>query len=318
MMVRVLVAVLFGVGVLGCSEAKKEPEPPPQPVAELTPPEVQALEHTPGSTPPLADASEPAAAPGSGLAGAPGPSPAYGPVNAPVRVYVLTDFQCPVCRRIVEPVKYLARRYPQDVRVVLKHNALVTHNRAAGAAAASLAAFRQGKFWAYSDRLFANPGGLDEDSLVTHGQALGLDAERFKKDMADPAIVDQVKYENALAGSVELASTPSFIVNGSKHMGWGSYRGLKSAVDKELARAKQIAAGGVPPERVAYEATRQSGPERRSHRRRPVPDDEVAAAAAATRSRTTMHIASSALTPKTRFVGLPPPSVRTGRVTPLS
>ena len=43
-------------------------------------------------------------------------------------------------------------------------------------------------------------------------------------------------------------------------MGWGSYNGLKNAVDKELARAKQIAAGGVPPERVAYEATRQSGP----------------------------------------------------------
>jgi hypothetical protein len=116
------------------------------------------------------------------------------------------------------------------------------------------------EFWAYSDRLFANPGSFDDDGLVTNGQALGLDAERFKKDMADPAVAAQVKYENALAGKFELQSTPGFMINGTKQMGWGSYMGLKSAVEKELARAKQIAAGGVAPDRVAYEATKQSGP----------------------------------------------------------
>src|SRR6185369_7655646 len=96
----------------------------------------------------------PAPAPVEGLDGAPGPSPAYGPAAAPVYVFVLTDFQCPVCRRAVEPLKYLARRYPNDVRLVVKQNALVSHNRAAAAAAASIAAFRQGKYWAFADRLF--------------------------------------------------------------------------------------------------------------------------------------------------------------------
>jgi hypothetical protein len=78
--------------------------------------------------------------------------------------------------------------------------------------------------------------------------------------MTDPAVVAQVVYENALAASFDLGSTPGFVVNGTSQMGWGSYMGLKQAVDRELARAKEIAAGGVPPERVAYEATRQSGP----------------------------------------------------------
>ena len=259
MMLRVAGLVIFVVSMVACSESKKEPEPPPAPVAELSNEETIALEHTPGSTPAFPDATEPAPAPVAGLGGAPGPSPAYGPVNAPVRVWVLTDFQCPVCRRTVEPIKYLARRYPTDVRVIFKQNALKMHVRAAPAAAASIAAFRQGKFWAYSDRLFER-SGLDDESLVTHAQALGMDAERFRKDMADPAVVGQVEYEAALATSLELGSTPGFIVNGTSQMGWGSYMGLKQAVDRELARAKQIAAGGVPPERVAYEATRQSGP----------------------------------------------------------
>jgi len=35
---------------------------------------------------------------------------------------------------------------------------------------------------------------------------------------------------------------------------------LESLVKRELARARAIAAGGVPANRVAYEATRQSGP----------------------------------------------------------
>jgi len=259
MTLRHLAFVLLAAAAIACSEAKKE-DPPPPPVSELSMQETLALEGTPGSTPPLTDATEPAPAPVEGLDGAPGPSPAYGPVTAPVYVFVLTDFQCPVCRRAVEPLKYLARRYPNEVRLVVKQNALVSHGRAAAAAAASIAAFRQGKYWAYADRLFESGSGLDDDGLVTHAQALGLDAERFKKDMADPATIAQVKYENALANKLELASTPGFIVNGTKQMGWGSYMGIKGTVDKELERTKKIAEGGVAPDRVAYEATKQSGP----------------------------------------------------------
>lgn len=259
MTLRSIGFVLLLALIVACSKAtEKEAEPPP-PVAELSNQELLALEQTPGSTPPLSDATDPAPAAVAGLEGAPGPSPAYGPINAPVRVWVLTDFQCPVCKRSVEPVKYLARRYPKDVRVILKQNALKMHARAAPSAVASVAAFRQGKFWAYYDRLY-DRSGLDDDALVTHGQALGLDAEQFKKDMADPAVVGQVAYESALAASIDLGSTPAFIVNGTTQKGWGSYLGLQQAVDRELARAKEIAASGVPPERVAYEATRQSGP----------------------------------------------------------
>jgi protein-disulfide isomerase len=257
---RPFALVLLLATAIACSESKKKEEPPPPPVAELNMQETIALEANPGSTPPLTDATVPAPAPMEGLEGAPGPSPAYGPASAPVYVFVLTDFQCPVCRRAVEPLKYLARRYPNDVRLVVKQNALVTHGRAAAAAAAALAAFRQGKYWAYEDRLYSNPGSLDDEGLVTNAQALGLDAERFRKDLADPALAAQVKYENALANKLDLASTPGFIINGTKQMGWGSYMGIKSTVEKELARAKQIAAGGVAPDRVAYEATKQSGP----------------------------------------------------------
>jgi protein-disulfide isomerase len=227
----------------------------------LTPRELIGLERTPGKTPPLAQAVEPAPQPVAKLGGTPGVSPAYGPEDAPVRIFLFTDFQCPVCPRLVEPIKHLARAYPNDVRIVVKENPLKIHNRAARLAAASLAAFRQGKFWEFHDRVFANTGRFGDQDLLSHAQALGLEVTRFQRDMDDEAVTEQVKYESELAASIDLGSTPGMIVNGTRQMGWGSYMSLEFVVKRELERARKIAKGGVPASRVAYEATRQSGPD---------------------------------------------------------
>jgi len=254
----------------GCSGSVKKPVTAPivatttttsaATTPDLTREELNALETAPGSTPPLAQAVEPASAPVAGLGGTPGPSPAYGPEDALVRIYIFTDFQCPVCPRAVEPLKHIARVYPKDVRIVLKENALAIHSRAARLAAASLAAFRQGKFWQFHDRLFANPGKRDDQDLIAHAQALGLDVARFQRDMDDEAVTEQIKYESGLASSIDLAPTPGLVFNGTRQVGWGNYSDIENHVKRELERARKIAEGGVPAGRVAYEATRQSGP----------------------------------------------------------
>ena len=221
---------------------------------------VDRLERKAGSTPPLAHNVDPAPARVAGLVGTPGASPGFGPENAPVRIFLFTDFQCGVCPRVVEPLKHLARAYPDDVRIVLKQNALATHGRAARLAAASLAAFRQSKFWEFHDRLFASPARNSEQDLVAIAQAIGLDVARFQSDMDDEAATEQVKYESALAVSIGLIGTPGLVVNGRLEKGWGSYRGLERVAKLEIARAREVALRGVPAGRVAYEATRQSGP----------------------------------------------------------
>jgi protein-disulfide isomerase len=246
---------------IGCSGA---PEPPPPTTTttthEATAQELIALENQVGTTDPLPHGVEDAPAPVAGIGGVPGPSPAFGPKTAPVWVFVFTDFQCPVCRRVVEPMKRLVRSHPNDVRMVLKQNALKMHPRAARLAAASIAAFRQGKFWEFYDRAFANQSQNDDQSLIAHAQALGLDVARFQADLDDQAVTSQVQYEAELSASLGLASTPGFLVNGTEQSGWGSYMGIDGIVNRELERAKKIAASGVPADRVAYEATKQSGP----------------------------------------------------------
>jgi len=229
----------------------------PSPQA-LSADEMKALEGSPASTPPLVDAIAPPTVAVDGLEGVPGPSPAFGPPDAAVRVYVFTDFQCPVCRRTVEPLKLLARNRSNDVRVIVKHSALPHHDQAALAADASLAAFRQGNFWAYHDQLFLRQR-LDEPSLLATATAIDLDATQLIHDMEDESVTAQVVYETAVASRFRLTSTPTFVVNGHVQRGWASYHGLAAVVDRELERARRIAAEGVPAPQVAYEATKRSG-----------------------------------------------------------
>ena len=81
-------------------------------------------------------------------------SPSMGALDAKVTIIESSDFQCPFCGRVVPTMKQLLEQYPDDVRVVFKHNPLSFHKRALPAAKASMAAHAQGKFWEYHDKLF--------------------------------------------------------------------------------------------------------------------------------------------------------------------
>lgn len=229
--------------------------------APLTADELKELERRPGATPALKQHELPVPAAVAGFAGAPGASPASGPDDALVKVVVFSDFQCPVCRRAAEPVKQLEREFGADVQVIWKHNALPSHRNAEGAAIAAIAAQRQGKFWELHDLLFENQRRLEAADLEAYATQLGLDLERFRKDLADPVAKAQVDYERALAESLEARGTPSFFVNGHKSVGWGSYFGIRAQVARAINKAKQKVAAGTPRSDVARLETAASGDE---------------------------------------------------------
>lgn len=216
--------------------------------------EIIELESSPGATPPLPVQS---VAPGPhhpGLEGAPGPSPAAGLPDAPVHIYLFTDFQCPACRRSVEPLKILVRNRP-EVRVVFKHNALEMHPRSGPAAAAAIAADRQGRFSEYYDALYASSRLRDSD-LVALAQELGLDMDRFERDRIDPAVLDQIRYETSMSQALELANTPTLFINGVKMPGWASYGAVETFVDRALKRNQALREQGVPDDELVERATR--------------------------------------------------------------
>jgi protein-disulfide isomerase len=182
--------------------------------------------------------------------------PALGPVPAKVVVVVFSDFQCPVCRRCADATNQIAEEFPGDVRVEFWQHALSSHGSAENAAVASLAAQRQGQFWEYHDEVFRNQSALDRASLSRYAETLGLNLEKFDKDYDDPTLRERVRAEGAFAERFAATSTPAFMVNGKLHVGWGSWSGFRSEVERELVEAEKLEGQGMAPETVAGQRAR--------------------------------------------------------------
>jgi protein-disulfide isomerase len=109
------VALAAWVLALACDEMPGTPAASAaETVAQMSmpAPDPKTLESSPASTPALEETVAPATPPVKGNPGEAGPSPAAGRLDAPVRVYVFTDYQCPVCRRAVEPLSCWCARIP--------------------------------------------------------------------------------------------------------------------------------------------------------------------------------------------------------------
>ncbi len=177
--------------------------------------------------------------------------PALGPQPAKVLVIVLSDFQCPACRRAADATQQIAEEFPGEVRVEFWQNPLVSHPNAENAAVASLAAQRQGKFWEYHDELFRNQAAIATAKLHLYAERIGLDRARFENDYAAPELRTRVRREAAAAGRLGARSTPSFMVNGRLRTGWGSWIGFRGDVERELNESRKLEAQGTPASRVS-------------------------------------------------------------------
>lgn len=145
--------------------------------------------------------------------------PSRGPATAPVTIVMFADFQCPYCSRGADAVEEVRKRHGNEVRVIFKDYPLGFHEEALPSALAARCAGEQGKFWEMHDRLFEHQKDLGEDKLTEHAAAVGLDAERFKACMADPATVERVKRDTARGDALKIRGTPSWYINGLAYVG---------------------------------------------------------------------------------------------------
>ncbi|MDY7227306.1 DsbA family protein [Hyalangium rubrum] len=171
-----------------------------------------------------------------------GTAPVKGAADAPVTLVAFSDFQCPFCSRAAVTVRQLEDEYKGKLRVAFKHQPLANHENARPAAAASLAAHEQGKFWEFHDRLFANQMSLDRASLDRYAQELGLDMAKYKAAMDSNKFEAQIAADSAQGTQIGAAGTPTFFVNGRKITGAKPIEVFRKMIDEELRRAGVAAA----------------------------------------------------------------------------
>jgi len=143
-----------------------------------------------------------------------GDSPSKGPDNAPITIVEFSDFECPFCARGKESIDAVKEQFGDKVRVVFKNMPLAFHKNAEPAAAAALAAGEQGKFWEMRELLFENQRSLNEELFVSKAKELGLNVDKFKKDMKSDSVKKQIEADKAEAERLGVRGTPNFFVNG--------------------------------------------------------------------------------------------------------
>jgi protein-disulfide isomerase len=168
-----------------------------------------------------------------------GPVPSFGNESAEVTLVEFSDFECPFCANAANVIHRLRDEYASKVRFLFREYPLPNHAHARGAAEAALAAFEQGKFWEYHDRLFQNQQSLDRAGLEAHAAALGLDLPRFGLTRDQSRTAERVDADIALGDKVQVPGTPTMFVNGQNVVDPADYLAIKRVIDVALTAAEK-------------------------------------------------------------------------------
>ena len=110
------------------------------------------------------------------------------------------------------------------------------HKDAPPAHQASVAAQKQGKFWEFHDKLFANQKNLKFEAFKQHAEEIGLDVARWEKDFLDIGNKKVVDADSAEAASMGITGTPGFFVNGRFLRGAKPFEEFAKLINEELQK----------------------------------------------------------------------------------
>jgi protein-disulfide isomerase len=175
--------------------------------------------------------------------------PWKGNPDAKVAIVEFADFECGYCKRASSQLRRLYEAYGDRIVFVYKHfpmdpacNPGVNNRRhgdACNAAAASVCAQDQGKFWQFHDIAFKNQHELDPDDLELYAKTVGLDLEKFRSCVRDEKTLARVKESAADGAEIESHGTPRIWINGRLYRAGASAEQMASEIARALNEAPQ-------------------------------------------------------------------------------
>jgi protein-disulfide isomerase len=155
--------------------------------------------------------------------GRPGAEPPHirGPANAPVELEEFGDFECLPCFRLWPAMKNIEKDYAKSLSVTFRQHPLAQHHHAREAARASEAAGLQDRFWEMHDLLYLRRANWVQAEDVraffnTCASELGLDLERFTKDIDGEDVARRIAADEDRGASLGIDRTPVVFINGKK------------------------------------------------------------------------------------------------------
>ena len=153
-------------------------------------------------------------------------SQTLGDDTAKVYLVEFMDPACETCAAFSPFVKQMLGAFPGQIKLVLRYAPF--HQGADYFVKILEAARKQGKYWETLDVMYksqpywASHHNPQPEKIWQFLPAAGLDMERIRKDMSDPAIAKLIEQDLADAKTLAVRKTPGFFVNGKPLQTFGS------------------------------------------------------------------------------------------------
>jgi protein-disulfide isomerase len=162
-------------------------------------------------------------------------APSKGSPSGRVTIVEFADFECPHCNQAQALMHTLVTEYPKDIALYFKHFPL-SGNNALNAALGSSAAQNQGKFWQFTDKVWASSERLTPAVLESIAKEIGLDFARWYSEVGSDEVRTRVQQDRAEARSLGIHRTPAVFINGRRYPYELDLPGLRDWIDEELGR----------------------------------------------------------------------------------
>ena len=160
--------------------------------------------------------------------------------DASVVLVEYSDFQCPACASYFPVMTALEQAYGDKLKIVYRNYPLTQlHPHAQLAAQAAEAAGLQGQFFAMHDLLFGNQKTWSAEAdptntFIAYAEALKLDVARFTTDLTSDGVKDSIREDVLGRTRANVASTPTFFLNGFKIENPQGLDPFKAVIDAAL------------------------------------------------------------------------------------
>jgi protein-disulfide isomerase len=163
-------------------------------------------------------------------------APMKGSAGAKVTLVEFADYECPHCKRLQPVLRQIVDEFHGDVKVYFKHYPLPQHTNARLAAEAAVAADKQGKFWAFQDKIWDHQDELSPAEIEKLAKESGLDVAKFRQDLASDAVKARVQKDRDEGQALGLEATPTLYIDGREYTDPKDAESLSEWIKEELSR----------------------------------------------------------------------------------
>ena len=166
-------------------------------------------------------------------------APWRGEARAPVTLVHFAHFSSRLCAESAQKILRIMEEFPGRIRWVHRNFLSIQDPDALYAAEMGRAAFEQGKFWDYHDRLMGLRERVSREAINGSADALKIDRKRFEQGQKGGTYLLQVREDIGHGVRIGVQAAPVIFVNGIYFSGTFPFEELRALVQTEMERVKK-------------------------------------------------------------------------------